>query len=100
MDVAHNPAGIKALRESLEYLFPNHKFHFIFGCYHDKDGLIMLLNLIKPGDSLYLVSLSGKRSFFPLSLLAEHAKALGANASAYADISQALEVAQHNRKKR
>ena len=98
LDGAHNPAGIKALRESLDHLFPNQHFHFIFACYHDKDGLIMLSNLLKPGDSLYLVNILGKRSSFPLSTLAEHAKMLKTNVSMSTDISQALGAAKYNRK--
>ncbi len=88
----------KLLRESLDYLFPNKQFHFIFTCYHDKDGLIMLSNLLKPGDRLYLVALSGKRTSFSLPPLAEHAKACGANVSIHPDISQALSQAKNNRR--
>lgn len=96
LDGAHNPAGITALRESLDYLFPDMIFHFIFACYHDKDGLIMLSNLLKPGDQLYLVDLPGRRTFFSQSKLAEHANALGCTTSIYSDISTCLSEAKRN----
>jgi dihydrofolate synthase/folylpolyglutamate synthase len=97
LDGAHNPAGIKALRESLDYLFPGKQFHFIFGCYHDKDGLIMLFNLLKPGDNLYLVDVMGRRSSFSLSKLAEHASVLGAKTSIYNSIAECLTAVKKSR---
>ncbi len=94
LDGAHNPPGIKALRESLDYLFPDEHFHFIFACYHDKDGLTMLSNLLKPGDRLYLVNLSAKRSFFSLSELAQHARTYGVEAHVFASIEEGLAQAK------
>ncbi len=99
LDGAHNPAGIKALRESLDHLFPDQHFHFVFACYHDKDGLTMLSNLLKPGDRLYLVDLLAKRSFFPLSDLAEHAVALGIDANVFPSVQDGLVKARNNRNK-
>jgi dihydrofolate synthase / folylpolyglutamate synthase len=99
LDGAHNPAGIKALRESLDYLYPGEHFHFIFACYHDKDGFTMLSNLLKPGDRLYLVDLLAKRSFFSLTALAEHASTLGVEVDIFSDVQQGLTSAKTHRNK-
>jgi len=96
LDGAHNPAGINALRESLDYLFANQQFHFIFACYHDKDGLAMLANLLKTGDRLYLVDLLGKRSLFSPTTLVEYAQKLGVRASIYPAVTAALTEATSN----
>lgn len=45
IDGAHNPNGTKALRESLENLFPNQKIKFIFGCLKNKNYKEMMENL-------------------------------------------------------
>ena len=45
IDGAHNPDGTKALRESLDYYFPNQKIKFIFGCLKNKDYAQMMKNL-------------------------------------------------------
>src|SRR5262249_29955258 len=50
LDGAHNVAGAKALRSSLDEQFPNQNFHFVFSCYANKDGTHMLEALIRPGD--------------------------------------------------
>lgn len=43
IDVSHNPAGVKALVETLELHFPNiEKWNFVFACMADKDISTML----------------------------------------------------------
>ena len=32
VDASHNPNGIKALKENLDYFFPSQKRRFVFGC--------------------------------------------------------------------
>ena len=53
VDSAHNPDGIRVLRESLDTYFPNQNFRFIFGCLKNKDYKQMLSNLVKEGDEIY-----------------------------------------------
>lgn len=48
IDGAHNPNGTKALRESLDYYFPNQKIKYIFGCLKNKKYSQMLKNLFSP----------------------------------------------------
>jgi len=53
VDAGHNPDGIRVLRESLEYYFPNQKFRFVFGCLKNKDYKQMLSDLVKDDDEIY-----------------------------------------------
>ena len=53
IDGAHNPNGIKALRENLDIYFKNTKLRFIFGCLKNKDYSQMLNLLFKDGDEIY-----------------------------------------------
>lgn len=53
IDAAHNPDGIRVLRESLDNYFPNQNFRFIFGCLKNKDYKQMLSTLVKEGDEIY-----------------------------------------------
>ncbi len=53
IDGAHNPSGIKALREFLDKYFPDDKKTFIFGCLNNKDYENMLNELISPDDEFY-----------------------------------------------
>lgn len=53
VDGAHNPNGTKALRESLDYYFPNQKITFIFGCLRNKSYKQMMKNLFNAKDDIY-----------------------------------------------
>lgn len=54
VDAAHNPNGIKALKENLDYYFPNEKRRFVFGCLKTKDYKAMMEILFQEGDEIYL----------------------------------------------
>jgi len=54
IDASHNPNGIQALRENLDYYFPNQKRRFIFGCLKTKDYLKMMNILFREDDEVYL----------------------------------------------
>lgn len=54
IDVSHNPNGIKALRDNLDYFYPNRKRRFIFGCLKRKDYAKMMQILFQEGDEIYL----------------------------------------------
>ena len=45
IDAAHNPNGVTALKQSLDYYFPGIKKRFIFGCLKNKDYKNMISNL-------------------------------------------------------
>lgn len=53
IDGAHNPNGTKALRDSLDYYFPNQKITFIFGCLKNKNYHEMMKNLFTSKDYIY-----------------------------------------------
>lgn len=53
IDGAHNPNGIKALRESLENNYPQENYRFIFGCLKNKEYEKMLKLLLRNGDEVY-----------------------------------------------
>lgn len=54
IDASHNPNGIKALKENLDYYYPNQKRRFIFGCLKNKDYPKMMEILFEDGDEVYL----------------------------------------------
>ena len=54
VDTSHNPNGIKALKENLDYFFPNQKRRFVFGCLKNKDYEKMMSLLFEEGDEVYL----------------------------------------------
>ena len=54
IDASHNPNGIKALKENLDYYYPNLPRRFIFGCLKNKDYKKMMQILFNEGDEVYL----------------------------------------------
>lgn len=54
IDASHNPNGIKALKENLDYFFPSQKRRFVFGCLKNKDYEKMMSLLFEEGDEVYL----------------------------------------------
>ena len=62
IDGAHNPNGTSALRESLEYYFPNQKLKFIFGCLNNKNYSEMMKNLFRSDDEIYFYKFSGSNA--------------------------------------
>lgn len=54
VDASHNPNGVQALRENLDYYYPNTQRRFVFGCLKTKDYEQMMNILFKEGDEIYL----------------------------------------------
>ena len=54
IDACHNPNGVQALRNNLDYYFPNEKRRFIFGALKRKDYKKMMEILFKNDDEVYL----------------------------------------------
>ena len=54
IDASHNPNGIQALRENLDYYYPDIPRRFIFGCLRTKNYEQMMKILFKEGDEVYL----------------------------------------------
>lgn len=53
IDASHNPNGAMALRESLDFYYPNKKRCFVFGCLPNKDYKKMMEILFSKGDEIY-----------------------------------------------
>jgi len=53
VDGAHNPNGIAALRQSLDYYYPDKMRRFIFGCLKNKDYAKMVQTLFTSSDEVY-----------------------------------------------
>ncbi|MFA7659254.1 MAG: folylpolyglutamate synthase/dihydrofolate synthase family protein [Candidatus Gastranaerophilaceae bacterium] len=62
IDGAHNPNGIRALRESLDSYFPGQNFKFIFGCLKNKNYPEMIKNLVTPKDEIYFYHFDNKNA--------------------------------------
>ena len=54
VDACHNPNGVSALRENLDYYYPNQERRFVFGCLKTKDYEKMMKILFRDGDEVYL----------------------------------------------
>lgn len=54
IDASHNPNGIRALRNNLDYFYPTQQRRFIFGCLKNKDYKKMMEILFREGDEVYL----------------------------------------------
>jgi len=53
IDAAHNPNGIKALKENLDFYYPDKYKRFIFGCLKNKDYKSMISELFDGRDEIY-----------------------------------------------
>lgn len=62
IDGAHNPNGTKALRESLDYYFPEQGFTFVFGCLRNKDYKQMMKSLFNEQDEIYFYHFENNNS--------------------------------------
>lgn len=62
IDCAHNPQGIKSLRDFLDEEFKNTKKTIFFGCLKNKDYEKMLETLITKDDDFYFVEFNYKNS--------------------------------------
>lgn len=65
LDVAHNPAGIQTLIQSLDQFFPEKKIIFIFGVMEDKDHHSMLKEICPKAKFIVLTKPDYKRAAEP-----------------------------------
>ncbi|WP_027405734.1 folylpolyglutamate synthase/dihydrofolate synthase family protein [Anaerovibrio sp. RM50] len=69
IDGAHNPAGIKTLRDSLDYYYPGRKRIFVLGILRDKDFEGMMEALLRPEDTVIFTTPLSERAAQPADLL-------------------------------
>ena len=62
VDASHNPNGVMALRESLDWYFADKKRCFVFGCLKNKDYKKMMDILFDKGDEIYFYHFNNKNS--------------------------------------
>ncbi len=62
IDASHNPNGAMALRESLDYYYPDKKRCFVFGCLKNKDYKKMMEILFEKRDEIYFYHFNNKNS--------------------------------------
>ncbi len=53
IDAAHNPNGIRALKQSLDYYYSDMPRRFVFGCLKNKDYASMIRELFDKNDEIY-----------------------------------------------
>lgn len=88
VDGAHNTNGVEALKESLMYLFPDEKFHFIMGVMADKDYEKMIEELIPLALDFTTVTVENERAVQAESL-AECIRKKGVHSDS-SDLSECL----------
>ena len=54
IDASHNPNGIQALRDNLDWFYPESERRFVFGCLKNKDYEKMMKILFRNNDEIYL----------------------------------------------
>ena len=69
VDGAHNPAGMKALREALDAAFPTEERVFLLGILHDKAVEEMLDILLRKEDAVIVTQPDSERAELPERLL-------------------------------
>lgn len=62
VDGSHNPNGAMALRESLDFYYPDKKRRFVFGCLRNKDYKKMMEILFDKNDEIYFNHFSHQNS--------------------------------------
>ncbi len=62
VDASHNPNGVMALRESLDFYYPDKKRCFVFGCLRNKDYKRMMQILFSKGDEICFYHFNNKNS--------------------------------------
>ena len=93
VDGAHNPAGMKALREALDTMFPTEPRVFLIGILHDKAIAEMLDTLLRPEDAVVVTEPDSERAE-PSERLLEAVKKRVRQAEAEPDRSRALSRAK------
>jgi dihydrofolate synthase/folylpolyglutamate synthase len=96
IDGAHNPAGMQALRESLDLYYPVEERVYLLGILKDKDIEHMLSTLLRPNDTVVVTVPHSDRASDPQVLtgqvarFVQHVETMADNDEA---LSRALELA-------
>ncbi len=99
VDGAHNVQGITALCDSLKTLFPNEKFHFLFGVMEDKDYQEMIEQILPLAIDITTVTV-GYGCSIEAKELADYIKMYGMKAQSRKNAKEALAEIPKNRKEK
>lgn len=89
IDGAHNPAGIKALKDNLDKYFPSKEKVYLLGILKDKDIDAMLSNLLSKGDEEIIITMPNSTRAAEPDILKE--KINSQNIHIVKDIKEALD---------
>jgi len=92
LDVAHNPAGSKALSVVLRELLPDKKIRFVFGVQEDKEHGVMIKYLAPLAEEFYLTQAQWKGAEDPQEL-AREVKAVGVSFRVHPRVKDAVRAA-------
>ncbi len=98
LDGAHNPAGGRALRESLEELFPGSRFFFVLGCFENKDVNGLVRSICRHGDRVIACEAASRRCTYPAGAIADIAEQCNASALTRDSVGEALTEAMSCRR--
>jgi dihydrofolate synthase/folylpolyglutamate synthase len=93
LDGAHNPAGVRALLESLDAIHRGRPIHLVFGVLADKDHRPMIETLFPRCATVELVPVDSPRALAPARYLSEAAK-LAPVVRAHPNVGEALAAAR------
>jgi dihydrofolate synthase / folylpolyglutamate synthase len=94
VDGAHNPAGMKSLRSSLDTYFPTEERVFLLGMLRDKDIDAMLPELLRPSDKVVMTTPDSDRAADPgVVAYKVHAQTVEVEANRAAALEKALAIA-------
>lgn len=97
LDGAHNPAGAKALRDSLEQLYPEKKLLYVLSSFESKDVVRLLEGLVRGGERVFVAEAKGRRSSHSKEFLLNCLRELGAEGESFASIAEAVDAARQRR---
>jgi len=89
VDGAHNPAGMRSLRTSLDTVFPAEERVLLLGILRDKDISTMLQTILRPNDTVVVTTPQSARAELPENI-ARQAAPLCQHVEAFADNDEAL----------
>ena len=97
LDGAHNPDGIRTLRQTLDEVFPKRSVVFLFGVLADKSHKEMIRTLFRPKDRVVVVRPNSQRAADPALIAGEIAgnvKAVETAISIECGLERARELAR------
>lgn len=93
VDCAHNPHATRALLQTWHSVYPNQKFHLVFGCLRDKDPRQLLDLLLPFAEGTTFVPVRSPRGVPPTEL-----QAMVQGSSASEDLPSAISPVRHSTK--